>query len=62
MTPAQEIHAAATILLKGHDAARNKPVSDRSNIEVHVAQMGRNRLKSIISLSEKIIHNQEPKT
>lgn len=54
----KEIHYSAMTLLKAHDAASKKPVSDRDPLEMYVANLGRNRLKSIVSLAAQKVENQ----
>lgn len=53
-----QIHDAALTLLRAHEAAQKKPVADRSNIEIHISTLGRNRLKSIVSLAATKIEEQ----
>jgi DNA-binding PucR family transcriptional regulator len=53
-----QIHDAAQTLLNAHESASKKPVADRSAIENHMATLGRNRLKSIVSLAAKKIEEQ----
>lgn len=57
----EQVNHAAKVLLDGHDVARKKPMAEREPIEMHIAQMGRNRLKSIVAISERAMINQKSK-